>query len=44
MEDVQLQEYEKINDIAAHTRRYMDEGEGEMKRDQCVADLVRLQA
>jgi Zinc finger, ZZ type len=40
MEDIELQEWDKQNDIVAHTSNYMSEGEGEQKRDRCVEHLL----
>jgi hypothetical protein len=43
MDDIGLQEWEKMVEMGQHTARYMQEGEGESKRDQCVEDLTRSQ-
>jgi len=40
MDDIGLEEWEKMDEMGDHTRRYMDEGEGERKRDECVESLM----
>lgn len=40
MQDIGLQEWNKIEEMAAHTAAYMEEGEGELKRNKCVQDLL----
>lgn len=40
MDEIGLQEWEKMDEMGEHTVRYMAEGEGEQKRDQCVHDLM----
>ena len=40
MQDIGLQELNKMEEIAAHTSAYMEEGEGESKRNKCVQDLM----
>lgn len=42
MDDIGLQEWEKMVEMGQHTARYMQEGEGEFKRDKCVEDLMRF--
>ncbi len=39
MQDIGLQEWYKMEEMAAHTSAYM-EGEGELKRDKCVQALM----
>ena len=41
MDEIGLQEWEKMDEMGDHTRRYMDEGEGEAKRDECVDCLMK---
>ena len=40
MQDIGLQEWYKIEEMAVHTTAYMEEGEGELKRNKCVQDLM----
>jgi len=40
MEDIELQEWEKMEEMAQHTAVYMEQGEGELKRNNCVQDLM----
>lgn len=42
MEEINLQEWHKMEEMAEHTANYMAEGEGEMKRDRCVDDLLKV--
>jgi len=42
MQDIGLQEWRKMEEIAAHTMVYMEEAEGELRRDRCVQDLINL--
>jgi predicted acylesterase/phospholipase RssA len=42
MQDIGLQEWGKAEEIAAHTAVYMEETEGEFRRDRCVQDLMNL--
>ena len=44
MDDIGLQEWEKTVEMGDHTSRYMAEGEGELKRDNCVQDLMAASA
>jgi patatin-like phospholipase/acyl hydrolase len=41
MQDIGLEEWEKWEEMAAHTAAYMEAGEGIQKRDRCVEDLMR---
>lgn len=40
MHDVEIQEWAQMEAIGAHTSRYMEEAEGERKRNECVQDLL----
>ena len=40
MQAIELQEWNKMEEMAAHTAAYMEEGEGELKRNKCVQDLM----
>ena len=40
MHEIELQEWKQMEAIGSHTARYMEEGEGESKRDHCVQDLM----
>jgi len=40
MQDIELQEWDKMEEMTAHTSVYMEEGEGELKRNKCVQDLM----
>lgn len=44
MENIGLHEWEKIIEMADHTRRYMTEVEGQIKREKCVRDLTNPSA
>lgn len=44
MHEIELQEWNQMETIGSHTARYMEEGEGESKRDRCVQDLMNPQA
>jgi uncharacterized protein len=41
MDAVGLEEWRKMEAIGQHTARYMEEGEGEMKKNRCVHDLMQ---
>ena len=43
MQDIGFQEWQKIEEIASHTLSFMEESEGEIMRDNCVTDLMKLQ-
>jgi len=40
MHEIELQEWNQMEAIGSHTAAYMEEGEGESKRNQCVRDLM----
>ena len=40
MHEIELQEWDQMDAIGSHAARYMDECEGESKRDHCVHDLM----
>lgn len=40
MQDIGLQEWNKVEEMASHTSVYVEEGEGILKRDKCVVDLM----
>jgi hypothetical protein len=40
LQDIGLQQWDKMEEMAAHTAVYMEEGEGELKRNECVQDLM----
>ena len=40
MHEIELQEWNQVEAIGSHAAAYMDEYEGESKRDQCVQDLM----
>jgi predicted acylesterase/phospholipase RssA len=40
MQDINLQEWNKMEEIGAHTDAYMGEGEAESKMNKCVQDLM----
>jgi len=40
MHEIELQEWKQMDAIGEHTATYMEEGEGETKRNQCVQDLM----
>lgn len=40
MDEIGLEEWEKMDEMGDHARRYMDEGEGERKKDECVESLI----
>jgi predicted acylesterase/phospholipase RssA len=40
MQDIGLEEWRKVEEIAAHTSAYMEEAEGEINRNKCVHDLM----
>jgi hypothetical protein len=42
MQDIAMQEWRKIEEITSHTLSWMEEGEGEIKRDNCGRDLMRF--
>lgn len=44
MQDIGLEEYDKMMEMMAHTAVYMEEGEGVAKRNSCVQDLMNPQA
>ena len=44
MDDIGLEEWERMDEMGEHTARYMEEGEGEWKRDKCVEDLMAFTA
>jgi hypothetical protein len=43
MQDIGLEEWEKWEEMAAHSAAYMEAGEGIQKRDRCVEDLLRAE-
>jgi hypothetical protein len=44
MQDIGLEEYDKMTEMMSHTAVYMEEGEGVAKRNTCVQDLMNPQA
>jgi len=44
MHDIGLQEWQKMREMAAHTAAYLGEVEGEIKRDECVRDILQNSA
>jgi predicted acylesterase/phospholipase RssA len=40
MQDIGLEEWSKMEEMAAHTAAYMEGAEGEIKRNNCVHDLM----
>lgn len=40
MHEIELQEWRQMDAIGEHTATYMEEGEGETRRNQCVQDLM----
>jgi predicted acylesterase/phospholipase RssA len=40
MQDIGLQEWSKMEEMASHTAVYIEEGEGVLKRNKCVHDLM----
>jgi patatin-like phospholipase/acyl hydrolase len=42
MQDIGLQEWDKMEEMAAHTTAYMEEGERIVKRTRCVQDLIEM--
>jgi hypothetical protein len=40
MQDIGLAEWARWEEMAAHTAAYMEAGEGVLKRDRCVEDLL----
>jgi patatin-like phospholipase/acyl hydrolase len=40
MHEIELQEWDQMEAIGSHATAYMDECEGESKRDKCVQDLM----
>ena len=40
MQDIGLQEWSKMEEMASYTAVYMEEGEGVLKRNKCVDDLM----
>ena len=40
MDAIELQEWEKMEEMGSHAIRYMEEGEGQKRRDNCVEDLL----
>ena len=41
MHNIGLEEWHKMREMGAHTAAYLGEGEGEIKRDECVRDLLQ---
>ena len=42
MAGIELQEWKKMDEMSEHTANYLAEGEGELKRDQCVEELMNI--
>jgi hypothetical protein len=43
MDDIGLEEWEKMDEMGDHVSRYLHEGEGETKRDDCAENLINCQ-
>jgi len=43
MQDIGLEEWGKMKEIRTHTDAYMEEGEGVLRKNNCVQDLMNLQ-
>lgn len=43
MDDIGLQEWQKIEEMASHTAAYMEEAEKIAKKDSCVQDLIAIE-
>jgi Patatin-like phospholipase len=41
LQDIGLEEWNKMEELAGHTTVYMEEREGELKRNKCVEDLMK---
>jgi hypothetical protein len=42
MQNIALQEWNKAEEMAAHTAAYMQEGERVVRRNRCVQDLIEI--
>jgi len=44
MEDIGLQEWQKMEEMGSHTAAYMEEAEKVVKRNTCVQDLIAIES